>query len=69
MQIAVPVSWQPGKIILAAIFAFLRSSKATNLSLADASGSFSMFESDFIENKLLIFISFFSRLNRLDQDS
>jgi hypothetical protein len=46
--------------MLAAIFAFLRSSKATNLSLADASGSFNMFESDFIKNKLLIFINFFS---------
>ena len=46
MQIAVPVSWQPGKIIFAAILAFLSNSKATNLSLGDASGSFNIFESD-----------------------
>lgn len=51
MQMAVPVSWQPGRIILAAMLAFLRSSKATNLSFDDASGSLSMFCSDYEDMK------------------
>ena len=48
MQMAVPVSWQPGKIILAAMLAFLSNSKATNLSLDEDSGSLSMFDKDLI---------------------
>ncbi len=47
MQIAVPVSWQPGKIMLAAMLAFLSNSKATNLSFDEDSGSFKMFDKDF----------------------
>lgn len=47
MQIAVPVSWQLGKIILEAMLAFLSNSKATNLSLDEASGSCKMFERDY----------------------
>ena len=43
---AVPVSWHPGKIIFAAMFAFLSSSNATNLSLDEDSGSLSIFDKD-----------------------
>ena len=39
MMIAVPVSWHIGSTPPAAMLAFLRKSKATNLSLSDASGS------------------------------
>lgn len=39
---AVPVSWHPGSTIPAAMLAFFKSSRATNLSLLDDSGSFSM---------------------------
>ncbi len=59
MQMAVPVSWHPGKIILDAMFAFLRSSKATNLSFDDASVSFKIFERDFRLEKKLISFNFF----------
>lgn len=43
---AVPVSWQPGKTMFAAMFAFFSNSKATNLSFEDDSGSFNMFDND-----------------------
>ena len=39
MQIAVPVSWQPGNTMPAATLAFFSNSKATKRSLLDASGS------------------------------
>ena len=39
MMIAVPVSWHIGSTPPAAMLAFLRKSKATNLSLSEASGS------------------------------
>lgn len=42
---AVPVSWHPGKTRPDAMFAFFSSSMATNLSLAEASGSSSIFRS------------------------
>ena len=45
IMIAVPVSWQPGSTIPAAMLAFLRNSSATYLSFFDASGSFRIFES------------------------
>ena len=45
MQMAVPVSWQPGSTMLAAMLAFFNNSSATNRSLLDASGSFKMFDS------------------------
>ena len=43
--IAVPVSWQPGRTMLAAMLAFFNSSSATNRSFSDASGSSRMLES------------------------
>ena len=39
MMIAVPVSWHIGSTPPAAMLAFFRKSKATNLSLSEASGS------------------------------
>ncbi len=54
MQIAVPVSWQPGNIILAAILAFLSNSNATNLSFDEDSGSLRIFESDLINIKITL---------------
>ena len=42
MMIAVPVSWHIGSTPPAAMLAFLRKSKATNLSLSEASGSSTM---------------------------
>jgi hypothetical protein len=38
-----------------ALLAFLSNSKATNLSVGDASGSFNIFESDFKKENLKIF--------------
>jgi hypothetical protein len=51
MQIAVPVSWHPGKTMLAAMFAFLSNSKATNLSFEEASGSLSILDKDLKRKK------------------
>ena len=42
MMIAVPVSWHIGSTPPAAMLAFFRKSKATNLSLSEASGSSTM---------------------------
>jgi len=45
MHMAVPVSWQLGSTMSAAMLAFFNNSSATNRSLLEASGSFKMFDS------------------------